>query len=218
MSLLRSRPLAAFTLSPVEYADTRGRLPRRLGVAAVACLLMIQLTGCAPGEEEPQQPAAGESTTTAPEPTLEPETPETPQDPPQEPAAMANNNDEGAIAATEYFLTLIEYDTRNNTTENIEKYFGPSCTYCDSLESSTEQRLAENVSISDYRLKPQTKLVAAEHLSSVWRVQFEIRVSGKPVGGNYEPIDRVNDWTMSLGRKDSSWIIINVSDTDALQK
>ncbi|WP_157544498.1 DUF6318 family protein [Jonesia quinghaiensis] len=213
MSLLRSRPLAASTLSPVEYADTRGRLPRRLGVAAVACLLMIQLTGCAPGEEEPQQLASGESTTTAPEPTPEPETPETPQDPPQEPAAMANNNDEGAIAATKYFLTLIEYHTKNNSLEEIDNYFYSDCKYCrEMLDAETERNLLK-WEFTSFSMTPTSDFEIIQHEGVVWSVTSKVDMTAKlqqHASGEEEDRSSLLQWTFHLGKIDSEWKIFEI--------
>jgi len=114
---------------------------RRLAALTLAALLAsgAALTGCADdGEPAPtSSPTATASST--PTPSQTPESPE----PPTRPAAMATNDEAGALAAAQYFgVDLYAYAFATGDLAEWRAMSDPSCGFCNGVIQNVEQMQA----------------------------------------------------------------------------
>lgn len=108
----------------------------RAGAAIGAGLLCIALAACDPGEDptDPVTTTSGGETSTEPETTESSSPADVPTppevDPPVPPEAMGGDDREGAAAAAEYFVRLLEYAQATGDTRALIAISSPDCNYC----------------------------------------------------------------------------------------
>lgn len=112
---------------------------------SLAGILGLVLSAC--GDGNPVTPT-GKATAVISAPTsLAPADPVKPTDiaPPQKPAAMSTPDEEGAVAAAEYFLRMTTYAAATGDTAELEAMSSPDCQFCASyLESVATEYAAGN--------------------------------------------------------------------------
>lgn len=113
------------------------RIPATL--TSVALFATLGLTACTtntdPTPPQPQRhPTPDTTPESQPEPTETPTTaPTAPSGPPEKPAAMANNNEEGALAAAEYFLDASAYALLMGDKILMEDFSTDTCIFCSNV-------------------------------------------------------------------------------------
>ena len=118
-------------MSHLVRSSSRARR-RSLALGAVVAVGLV-VTGCTGGEPEPS-PSVEESGGSTPTETPEPTPTETRPAKPERPAAMENDDAEGAAAAAAYFLQLYPYVmATGDTTEWDAMTWTETCGFCTSV-------------------------------------------------------------------------------------
>lgn len=111
-------------------------------IAAVIALAVLGVAGCS-GDTGEADPTGGATTGAAAPSTSPAPTKPTGIEPPEKPAAMANADEEGAIAAAEYFLRMTTYAAATGDTAQLEAMSGPDCEFCGSYLESMDNLYGE---------------------------------------------------------------------------
>ncbi len=147
------------------------RIPATL--TSVALFATLGLTACTtntdPTPPQPQRhPTPDTTPESQPEPTETPTTaPTAPSGPPEKPAAMANNNEEGALAAAEYFLDASAYALLMGDKILMEDFSTDTCIFCSNVVESIKndrKTQAKRLTMS-FTLNEQPSI---EHKHGIW--------------------------------------------------
>jgi len=114
-------------VSHLVRSSSRARR-RSLALGAVVAAGLV-VTGCTGGEPEPS-PTVEESGGSTPTKTPEPEPTGTEPAKPERPAAMDNDDAEGAAAAAEYFASLYGYTLSTLDSDEWERLSHEACGFC----------------------------------------------------------------------------------------
>lgn len=140
-----SKALVAGVMGGLHVCRVQRKSARLHVFVSLAGILGLVLSAC--GDGNPVTPT-GKATAVISAPTsLAPADPVKPTDiaPPQKPAAMSTPDEEGAVAAAEYFLRMTTYAAATGDTAELEAMSSPDCQFCASyLESVATEYAAGN--------------------------------------------------------------------------
>lgn len=194
---------------------------RRRVVAVGAVVLVGLLAGCT--GEEPVEPDPSSSTTESPEPTEEPEPTPTETGPvkPERPAAMDQQDGEGAAAAAEYFLELYPYVMATGDTAEWEAMAHEACGFCDDAIGQAETIKSR----ADVYSGGETDVVvvgeyARDDLTGIF--PLDARVDQTPIvitdsaGGELFASDALSKvYRAEMGIRDGAWVVVEVAPAPA---
>lgn len=158
------QPRSSFLLRSLSQpSQPRSSFPSRSRAVVVAVALGFLVTGCQ-GDASPPDPTAGETSVSAPEPsvsasptpTISPTEPAAPEPTaassdgpaanipvPEKPALADENSVEGLEAFTEYWFELLNYAYITNDWTPLEAVTDPGCDTCSTIRSSVEDVYAD---------------------------------------------------------------------------
>ncbi|ACV08803.1 hypothetical protein Jden_1147 [Jonesia denitrificans DSM 20603] len=155
----------------------------RTMVAAITVLAVFSLLSCS--SETPATPASSTpsiATETPADSSLNPtETPTSdptvPSGPPEKPAAMANNNEEGALAAAEYFLDASAYAVLMGDEILMEDFSTDTCIFCSNVVESIKNDRKTQVKrlTMSFTFNEQPSI---EHKHGIWVIEGTITLKG----------------------------------------
>ena len=131
-----SKALVAGVMGGLRVCRVQRKSARLRAFVSLIGILGLVLSAC--GDGNPVTPT-GKATAVVSAPTsLAPADPVKPTsiEPPEKPAAMSTPDEEGAVAAAEYFLRMTTYAAATGDTAELEAMSSPDCQFCESyLES-----------------------------------------------------------------------------------
>ena len=184
-----------------------GRHHRTLA-AGLALAGAAALTACTPASHPAATaPSSAPSATASPTPSLPAPAPS-----PTQPPEMTRDDETGAVAAANFFLTaLYPYAVRSQDTTSWDSYSGQICTFCASLkESILAEKGAEQFTV------PGRILVTKQRVTELDAVRFQVdfevsqsadvtySVTGDVLGGRPA---RTLDLTFLVVRNPGQWLI-----------
>lgn len=204
-------------LAPGSSSRARRRV---LGLGAVVAVGLV-VAGCT-GEERPDEPEPSTSSVEeSPEPTGEPEPAPTETGPakPERPAAMEQEDAEGAAAAAEYFLELYEYVMTTGDTSEWRTMSLDSCTFCQGSIGQADQISSRGdvfeggsavVTVDDPTFYVRDEATGIYPLD-VRIVQEAISIRSVE-GDELFAQERTDDlYRAELGLRDGEWVVVEVS-------
>ncbi|WP_435737369.1 DUF6318 family protein [Cellulosimicrobium sp. PMB13] len=201
----------------VSGSSSRARR-RVLGLGAVVTVGLV-VGGCT--AEEPVEPEPSTNTAESPEVTEEPEPTPTETGPvkPERPAAMEQEDAEGAAAAAEYFIELYDYVMTTGDTTEWRAMSLESCTFC---QGSIEQ--ANQISSRSDVFEGGDAVVTVDDPTFYARDEatgiysLDARVIQEPIairsakGEELFAQERTDDlYRAEVGRRNGEWVVVEIS-------
>lgn len=187
-------------------------------VAAITVLAVFSLLSCS--SETPATPASSTpsiATETPADSSLDPtETPTSdptaPSGPPEKPAAMANNNEEGALAAAEYFLDASAYALLMGDERLMKEFAAAHCTFCDTLlnEIEADKQNGRTRTLVNFSITGETKVTDRDN---AWIIEAPVTLQGahqESDGKNISGKPQTWDGTLFLFNKNGTWSFDNL--------
>ncbi|WP_029069289.1 DUF6318 family protein [Jonesia quinghaiensis] len=206
-------------------AAKQGRA-RLVGAALTALIVFCGLGACS--KEETNAPPAPQTSNTAPTNSTADETTEpAPQDEvvdepvaspaPEEPEAMKTGDKAGALAATEFFIKVIEHDMVNNSTDLLDEYAFEGCGRCEYLRGVAKNQEEMMIDVSEYTFT-ELEISAPEFTGDttlLWDVPVKATVKSSTSDSPDTPPVKQNtpvDLVFLVGFSESSWKLVEIED------
>nr|WP_226926591.1 DUF6318 family protein [Jonesia denitrificans] len=193
------------------------RIPATL--TSIALFATLGLTACTTNTDPtPPPPSTTTTPDTTPEPQPEPtETPTSdptaPSGPPEKPAAMANNDEEGALAAAEYFLDASAYALLMGDERLMKEFAAAHCTFCDTLlnEIEVDKQNGRTRTLVNFSITGETKVTDRDN---AWIIEAPVTFQGahqESDGKNISGKPQTWDGTLFLFNKNGNWSFDNLT-------
>ncbi len=187
--------------------------------AVVAAGLLV--TGCS--ADEPAEPEPTTTTTVEDEPTETPEPTPTETGPakPKRPAAMEQEDAEGAAAAAEYYLELYPYVMATGDTSEWDAMSHETCESCKGLLEDARTR-ADDGDVFEGGMTVATVIETYKRDEPTGIFPLDVEVVQEPVqilstGGDvlYSEDRSIFERRVEMGLQDGAWIVVAVAEVPA---
>lgn len=201
-----SKALVAGVMGGLHVCRVQRKSARLHVFVSLAGILGLVLSAC--GDGNPVTPT-GKATAVISAPTsLAPADPVKPTDiaPPQKPAAMSTPDEEGAVAAAEYFLRMTTYAAATGDTAELEAMSSPDCQFCESY-LSTLAKLYNPDNGEVWATIPELEVEFAEAKPTADSGQFQVNM--RTHKSSYEFFDEENG--VQQGKEESLVMVVVVT-------
>lgn len=184
---------------------------RMVGLAVAGGLVLSGCTSSPEVDAEASPPGVRPSSSASPSPS-----PSLPTKP-ERPAAMEREDAEGAAAAAEYFIELYPYVMATGDTEEFEAMSHRACGFCaDALEQAKKIRMRHETWSGGKIRGTLLETYARDDVTGVYPLDFEVkqaaaRITDAEGATVFEGEDEEATYRVELGRKDGSWMVVEIA-------
>lgn len=205
------------TTNPVR-THSRNTMLFRVSLPVLFALLGTSISGCSTATSVEEEPIASVSPSAAAEaPTPRPAEESTAPDDekPVPTVQMDDTGKEGAQAATEFFLDLIEYTVINEETSLFQKYTHSECSYCQRITELVSSFQDSSYSDRELKITPLTQLhVKRAHTTWVAIFDMEYLESYKSQGEVHQQRQEYST-ELHMYHDGKSWKLLDLTVTEA---